>query len=74
MYECHLKICQRKYDKGHHANPTNGNITLLYGSKYVTQCITPHTFGNIIFPNERKVSPNGHQVEQILLLIMKAIS
>jgi hypothetical protein len=22
MHECHLKICQCKYDKGHHANPT----------------------------------------------------
>jgi hypothetical protein len=36
MYECHLKIYQHKYDKGHHANPTmatnlfmNPNMLLL---------------------------------------------
>ncbi len=67
MHECHLKICQRKYDKGHHANPTMAidllwiQICYLYYTKYIWKYLY----------HERKVAFGGHQVQRNLLMIMK---
>jgi len=68
MHECHLKICQHKYDEGHHANPTmaidffmDPNMLLVLHQIYL-EIFIPWKEGFI----------NGYQVQYNLLLIMQA--